>query len=306
MPTTSGRFEAGGLAVIGAAHVRKQQPLQDAYQLAWSDDGSVLAMAVADGHGTCRHGDVGAKVAVEVAISQLLDFHLKLTDKARGLSSVLELARNSLGRWIVEAWCDRVKDEIGRISPDASAQAPNVQAFGTTLIAVLAAHDFLLMLQIGDGDVLVVDETGNVTRPLGDDPAAFADETTSMCSSTAWVHARVHGQPLPDSEALVMLATDGYSKSYADNADFGQIGPDYLGLVRSHGFNQVIGFLPAFLDRVTTDGCGDDVTLGLVHVMPGSGSRAVDLSGDDIQKEHAVQDQGQSEAAAAEPGVETP
>ena len=36
--------------------------------------------------------------------------------------------------------------------------------YGTTLIVVASYGDFILYLQIGDGDILVVDDTGNVRK----------------------------------------------------------------------------------------------------------------------------------------------
>src|SRR5512132_933178 len=62
--------------VIGARHVRERRLCQDAARVL--THGDLIAMAVADGHGTSAHGEIGADVAVEIAVHALIRFAVDL------------------------------------------------------------------------------------------------------------------------------------------------------------------------------------------------------------------------------------
>ena len=80
--------------------------------------------------------------------------------------------------------------------------------------------------------------------------------------------------PAPGRETLLLLSTDGYSKSYSTDAAFQQIGPDYLDLVRKDG---VCGLnLRGFLEQVTAQGAGDDIGLALLYWLPLASQTAAD------------------------------
>jgi hypothetical protein len=256
----SGELRADGRSVAGANHLRAKRPCQDA--LCWERRSGVLALAVADGHGSSPRGGEGASLAVRVAVEWLLNFHQALEPGLRGrLGAVRELALEPFGCQLVQEWTRRVLEADGR-GDEA------LRDHGTTLLAVLVAPEFVLYLQLGDGDILRVDAEGQVSRVLEKDPLHFANETASLCSPRAWrfIHVAVH-PPLAE-ETLLLLATDGYANSYESDEVFERMGPDYLARVRERGFEAVIAELPEILEQVTTQGSGDDITLGLVHLMP--------------------------------------
>lgn len=72
--------------------------------------------------------------------------------------------------------------------------------------------------------------------------------------------------PAPGHETLLLLSTDGYSKSYETDAAFKQIGPDYLELIREGGVSSLN--LRGFLEQVTNKGSGDDIALALLYYPP--------------------------------------
>lgn len=253
--------------VRGANHARAGAPCQDAVRAERRD--GLLAVAIADGHGTATHGDVGADLAVQVAVDQLLEFARGLGPSQSILSTVHAYAEHPLRVQIVRGWAERVRAHAG--SPEA-----RLEAYGTTLVFALVAHDYLLLGQLGDGDILVVSGDRAVTRPIPHDPSLFAEETTSLCLDGAWVHLHVVVMPLPIEKQLVVLSTDGYSKSYASDADFERIGPDYLDLFERQGAARVEGALPDFLNRVSEGGSGDDIAAAFLYWRPASPSVATD------------------------------
>ena len=76
---------------------------------------------------------------------------------------------------------------------------------------------------------------------------------------------RVRVIPPPPPGTLVLIATDGYSKSYPNDEDFRRIGPDYAALLAEGGLPMLAPHLRDFLEEVTTRGSGDDIALGLLH-----------------------------------------
>ena len=217
-----------------------------------------VALAIADGHGTSRHADVGARLAVQVALAALVRFAEDLGERASNPIEVQKYAEHPLRAHLVREWKERVRAK-------AESDETPLREYGSTLLAAVATPDFLLLGQLGDGDVLLVDEDGAVDVPLPADPASFADETLSLCLPEAEHSFRVRVLPAPERESLLLLSTDGYGKSYPTDPAFRQIGPDYLALVREHGISGLAPLLRGFLEKVTTLGSGDDIALALLH-----------------------------------------
>lgn len=260
MPVAAREVLVGGHKVIGAKHVRDGRPCQD--DIAVVQVGSVAAVVVADGHGSSIHAEVGARLAVEVASAALLAFAASLGPEHRAdPRAVHGFAQDPFRVQLVREWVRRVRDHAGSDTVD-------LKDYGSTLLFALVTPEFLLVGQLGDGDLIIVDGTGTVSRPLPADPACFGEETSSLCQPEAWTSLNVLAIPRPDGETLLLASTDGYSKSYATDADFERIGPDYLDMVRELGLAGVIRHLDAFLTAVTAGGSGDDVALGLLYLPP--------------------------------------
>lgn len=251
--------------VIGANHMRSGKPCQDEVGVCAVAD--IVAVAVADGHGASKHADVGARLAVHVALTALVRFAEDIGERASNLVEVQKCAEHPLRVQIVREWTAQIRAKAG------DDEAPLLD-YGSTLLVALATPDFLLVGQLGDGDVLLVAEDGTIEVPLPADPAAFADETPSLCLPEAWYSLRVRALPAPSQETLLLLSTDGYSKSYATDAAFRQVGPDYLNLVRKDGVSGLP--LRSFLEQVSTQGSGDDIAIALLHWPPLTSQTAAD------------------------------
>lgn len=235
--------------VTGANHRRQGKPCQD--EAGACMIGDVVAAAVADGHGTSVHADAGARMAVCEALAALVRFAHEMQRRAADVRAVQRYAKNPFRTWVVRASA-------------GSADAP-LADYGATLLTAVAAPDYLLVGQIGDGDVLLVDPDGSVEAPLPDDPASFGDETASLCLPGAEYAMRVRALPAPEAGTLLLLATDGYGNSYESDADFRRIGPDYLDRMQRDGTDAVVARLPRYLDDVTVRGSGDDVALAMLY-----------------------------------------
>ncbi len=270
-----------GHSVLGTSHIERAQPNQDAiYWSPTTGTGERPILSISDGHGSPRHfrSETGSRLAVESTVAVLDAFYQSLTDPAN-LAAVEQQAKARLPKLLTDGWRQAVashlstqpisEEEWKLLTSQVGSGAIAVQkripelAYGATLLAVLASEAFLLCVQLGDGDMLCVADSGETTRPFDRDRRYARNQTASLCleDATEEVRIRLISSPLP---ALVMLSTDGYANSFRTEADFDRLGRWYLDSIRSDGLAQTAQSLPEILEEVTRLGSGDDITLGLM------------------------------------------
>jgi serine/threonine protein phosphatase PrpC len=285
-------WNVGGASVLGASHVRQGVPNQDA--IAWwpeSGQGLPLILAIADGHGSAKsfRSQQGSAMAVQVAISVLTNhLHLnqpqQLQARSRNLQLLEQTLQQELPQQLVQTWQDQVFEDL-EAHPFTPTELQKLQtkdgeaacerlhhnpllAYGATLLTVVVTPQFILYLQLGDGDILCVDAQGQPHRPLPVDPNLIANETTSLCMPHAWDWLRLSLTPTQAAPQLIpqliLVSTDGYSNSFVSEADFCQVGPDYFYMLQEQGFADVLSQLPSILQETSQQGSGDDITLGVI------------------------------------------
>jgi len=184
--------------------------------------------------------------------------HEFINSQADNLSLLKDATEDWLPRAIVRKWVEVVTDHL-------SGEEESIIAYGATLIVAAVTERFALYLQLGDGEILTVSESGEVTRPLTRDDRLFGNETTSLCAPDAWRDFRVSFQPLTNSyPALILLSTDGYPNSFRHESGFLKVGSDILNIIREHGLAMVNDNLAGWLSDSTRAGSGDDITLGIL------------------------------------------
>ncbi len=264
-------WQVVGQSVRGATHERNGLPNQDAiYWLPESGHGPSLVLTAADGHGSPRYSrsHIGAALAVETA-ARLIDEFLQNQAGNDNLSLIKHATEEWLPRALVRNWWEAVADHLSsepltRDEPASVDGEPSV-AYGSTLLVTAVTERFVLYLQLGDGEILSVSDSGEVVRPLAKDDRLFANETTSLCAPEAWRDFRVNFQPLTQSRpALILLSTDGYPNSFRDESGFMKVGSDLLSMIRENGLASVNEHLAGWLRDSTRAGSGDDVTLGIL------------------------------------------
>lgn len=298
MPETANcpMWNVYGDTVKGASHVRAGLPNQDFidWQTSSSDAGTTVILAVSDGHGSKKsfRSDQGSRLAVQAMTELLQEFYKQLGGQ-KNLSVIAKTVEFELPRKIVQRWQELVEDHLAdnplseselERSDAAEQKAVEQQEllliYGATVLGVLATPCFIVYLQLGDGDILVVPDAGEVTRPLPPDDRQFANETLSLCSpgagdgkrlpssgsAGAWTEFRIHFQPLEGSSpALVLVSTDGYANSFRSEDDFLKVGSDLRKMIREEGIGYVRVNLEEWLSEASNNGSGDDVTLGLIY-----------------------------------------
>ena len=264
-----------GATAIGAAHVARGLPCQDAFGLvAPSVSGDPAVAALADGHGASRHfrSATGAALAVEVASQVALRHNARLAAMTNP-AEVQAAARAEVSAEIVRNWREGVAravrddpfsaDELAEMARGAdSVEIP----YGSTLLMAMVAGRWLVCLQIGDGDVVVMPGDGRAFLPLPGDPSLDGVRTTSLCQPDALASFRYAVQDLQAQSVLaVLLVSDGYSNAQSAEPWYPGVGADLARLLRHEGPEWVSEHLPEWARRcASSEGSGDDTTMVVV------------------------------------------
>ncbi|MCX5562233.1 PP2C family serine/threonine-protein phosphatase [Streptomyces sp. NBC_00038] len=279
MVTVPGAAEATGLSSgdhwrIHCEHVmgpHKKNYQDDASaELVPGRDAAVLA--VADGHGSAAHAysHVGAQYAVKIFIRLGKEFAERAL-RSLPLPRLKADAEDRMPRELVRSWQHEVLEHARRKAggPDSTPPAAegvrqqDLVPYGTTLIGAVITPGLLVGWQLGDGELAVVDPRGKIRLPLDSGLPELGDETDSLCSRQAWDLMRVHWSPITaadSSPALVLLSTDGLSKSFVDRQGFQDFVRGTYERLREQGPSAVADDLPKWLAQAAKYS-GDDTTV---------------------------------------------
>lgn len=267
-----------GESVRGASHRRNGIPVQD--RIRWlpsSGVGPPLVLAIADGHGgeASFRSQTGADLAVTTTASLFHEF--ERSHDRQEIGRIRQAATRSLPRELARKWKQAVRRHIEQnpfssspfqagLSARFQRPADPLVAYGSTILGVLVTRSYLLYMQLGDGDILMVSASGEVCRPWSRDERLLGVETTSLCSPDSWKEARVGVQPISDeTPELLLLSTDGYANSFLEDAGFLSVGCDLLQMIHADGLEKVGESLGPWLAEASQLGSGDDITLGVLH-----------------------------------------
>jgi hypothetical protein len=270
----------------GASHNATQAPNQDSVGSQRAGSAGMVA-AVADGHGHSRHlrsarGSrlavyVGCQVAQELADkiearSDLLPVTNSRAARAAAADSLTELVSEFLVPQVVSRWRDVVLADVAD-DPFTEAEEdlrlfgddPTV-AYGSTLLLGVAVRDWLILAQIGDGDVVVVRPDGRAILPVPTDPQLDGLVTTSLCGADAESDFRVAIVDTTRTSLLaVLLATDGYGNAQVVEQWPNAFSTDLAWLLKERDVHWLASQLPAWAARcASAEGSADDATVALL------------------------------------------
>jgi serine/threonine protein phosphatase PrpC len=269
-------------SVRGAQHEREGRKNQDAVRLRAPASGAdALVIALADGHGSAQsfRSDRGSALATECALRQLRSF-VRRNGPEVPLSRIRRQLESKWPQAMLEEWHRLVREEVEAHPFSQLDFAPfpvampvarggelpfhGYLAYGATLVVALVTRRYIAYAQLGDGDILIVEADGRVSRPWPLDHALHANATVSLCSHHAVRQFRVRVVPIrAGAPALILLSTDGYANCFEENEDFHRVGVDFLSYLRAYGPEFVREKLGTWLQDSSRDGSGDDITVGL-------------------------------------------
>lgn len=268
-----------GNSIRGPNHQISGLPNQDSIRIYTGTDSKETIIAVADGHGSSIHfrSGTGSQIAVDTAVDILsnkfrdLDvLEMKgcrddipdMICKAWNKRTILHYAHNEFSQYELTLLEDQIwsKDFLEQVKLNARI------AYGTTLLVVAISASLILYMQIGDGDILVVDESGITRKPLPDDVQYSRYQTKSLCSEKAELDFRITIEDIDNTNpVLVAASTDGYSNSFRKSSDFLKVGNAYRDLLRIIGPHLLQKILNDLLLRTTSSGSGDDITIAMAY-----------------------------------------
>jgi len=274
-------WTALGASTRGNWHESTGQRNQDAVHVQAGPHGSML-LAVSDGHGGAHsfRSDRGSVLAVTCATRLLAAFLLRLGPGVP-LSCLRHQMQVAWTHQVVLAWRRAVRADVlaHPFSPVDFAAFPEPMpatppggdwpysaflAYGATLLVTALTRDFVILAQLGDGDILTVTGSGEVGRPLERHHDFYQEQSASLCTHGAAREFQVAVLPLRTHRpALVMLSSDGYANCFGNDEGFFKVGTDLLRYAQDRGSGFLASHLGAWLHDSSRDGSGDDISVAL-------------------------------------------
>lgn len=263
---------------IGHNHVKTNKICEDwsgAYQ-----NELINLCIVADGHGSDNYprADRGSKFAVKATMNCIVEF-IKKVDSSELSGTKQNEILSQLAKSILETWHELVESDFEE-NPIFESELANVSekykkaylsrerienAYGTTLIAYAITKDFSFGIQIGDGKCVVIDEKGDFSTPIPDDPDCQLNVTTSICDSDAIDEFRFCFIEKPP--VAVFCGSDGIEDSYSSIEQLYALYQSIAFIFAEHGAETGVNEVREYLPVLTKKGSGDDVSIaGIVNV----------------------------------------
>jgi len=278
-------WEIIGSSVPGPYHINKGISNQDAIGWYQKDQGKLpLILSVADGLGDemFSRSAKGAQLAVESSL-ETCTRHIRKMEwwTKKGL-------RSYLLNEIITSWKQKINEDLTSkpFSPDELNQSTKyvqhyfsknpetdvhrieefIRSFpySTTLITVIVTPGIIHILQVGDGDIIIVKQDGSVHEIFPRDldcgrvvPLSYPDvaEASNVCK----ISVR-REKPL-----IVYVSSDGYSAGYDSmKVRFDEIvAYEFHSKIQNFEISDIQSALPDLLTDIS-QGSGDDTTLGII------------------------------------------
>ena len=264
----------------GASHQAVGLPNQDAVA-AHQVRPDVLVAAVADGHGHRRHfrSARGSQLAVAVACEAAGELTARL-DEFETARQIESEALHKLVPAITGRWRDAVREDVAADPFTAQEEATRASrddaliAYGSTLLLAIAGRRWLVLVQIGDGDIMGIQPDGRPLLPVPRDPSLDGRQTTSLCGPRAEDEFRAAVVDASTTPLIgVLLATDGYGNAQVADPWADAVSADLAELINDRPPEWLAGQLPLWAGRcASADGSADDTTIALLIAPSATGS----------------------------------
>lgn len=264
-----------GTSVQGASHIRSGIECQDSCKKKICDNGTII-MAVADGHGSkkCPFSKTGSSIAVNVFCKIMEEYVNNFADSPETLLTYLnregdtKVAQAIDAEWKKRIWSNH-RDNKRDVTLDSSGEKVMQEVYaqyGTTLIGLVLAKEFLFAFQIGDGDIVYASADG--IEPVIQGDKILGVETHSLSKKDAWKKAVTAVRRINISDiapSMFLMSSDGFANSYKNEEEFSKTCAEYLEMINGHGVKAVNENLKGWLTETSALGCGDDITVLIAY-----------------------------------------
>jgi len=194
----------GGASVKGISHIETNTPCQDSYEIAYSNDGKWVAVAVCDGAGSAKYSEAGAKLVAQTFAQKLILLSQELKTRTPG---------NWINDFVIQQVLN-VRENLRKI-----AGQDQLNDYHSTLVACLVGETGGFVIHIGDGAVIggvsekkdneiYLDKSSFISEPQNGE---YANETFFITEGDWIKNLRI--TPLPPLDWM-LLGTDGGSSFY--------------------------------------------------------------------------------------------
>ena len=251
-------------------------------------------MAVADGHGGSRYwlSQVGSKLACEIALQEA---EKKLSRRllSHSAPTSTELAywkkwlRFDLPGMLVQSWRTAVESDWDwyNKSPEREAEGFSPYIYGSTIGLVVLTPHWWGCTGLGDWDLVLIrpgtgTDTINAKLINSEDAISTQRESTfSLCKSDAVERfaerTSLHTIGRNEPPFAILISTDGIRKSCSTDSDFLTLAHYLVSEVPTPSISGECNVLDEGLDRITTEGSGDDVSVAIgIHGLLNLGNIA--------------------------------
>jgi serine/threonine protein phosphatase PrpC len=192
---------------IGVLHVQNRMPCQDYANYRQLEHGVIIG-AVADGAGSAKHSDVGARLAVETTLQYFSKMGAFIQARKRCWESFAQpFSVQEAQRRFAKLVQQRL---MVRLEQEAERSGYSVQELACTLLCFIATPYWTAAMQIGDGFLVVRAQGQDYQLLFSPDKGEFANETTFVTSRNALddMQVSVISHPLE----FICAATDGLER----------------------------------------------------------------------------------------------
>ncbi|BAU63988.1 hypothetical protein STA3757_13570 [Stanieria sp. NIES-3757] len=229
-------WKAIARSAMGTSHQKQEMPCQDYGSYKILDD--VIIGAVADGAGSAKYADIGAKLAVKTALEAFTDEDIsKITESLhsessesrnqsswswKSLTSFKTKDRNGFSSVAIHQPQSHSEQEVRQIFTKTVQKvrvalekraANNNYSFddlACTLLVFIATPDWVTAMQIGDGFIVLRCQEEDTQLLFPPDKGEYINETTFVTSDNALEAMRVcvkKGKP-----EFICASTDGLER----------------------------------------------------------------------------------------------
>lgn len=201
-------------SATGTSHKKQQLPCQDYGHFIICHN--VILGAVADGAGSAKYSDVGAKLTVETVLNELLqlgEYTLYLHYSPLPLPD--EQART--------IFTNTLKKVVKTLQEQAASSDYSVNDLACTLLVFLATPNWVAAMQIGDGFIVARLQEGEHQLLFPPDKGEFINETTFVTSANALNEMQV--RVLPGQQKFICASTDGLERVAIRMSDWTPFSP---------------------------------------------------------------------------------
>lgn len=284
-------------SISGPKYIAKGWECQDSSGICQIDH-DTQAISLADGHGSsdCFRSEVGSKAAVKATFHQLQLFCKNACDERdpsvrfseTGIANLKYSIWSEWRKLVKEDWNDRLTSHEtlgdGEIryesvsekyksrftsNDESTVEQYLYSAYGTTLIFAVSIKTQMLIMQIGDGSCVVLQQNGEFRNPVPPDEENFLNVTVSLCEENAYQkirHIVLDCDPnSPTTPVAVFLSSDGVDDCfpvYMNELHLGKLYSIILENIQKVGFTATeTEIADKLLPGMTAKGSQDDISL---------------------------------------------